>query len=52
MRYVINFFLIYFFQDPGISSEQPAGQYRPYDIGRSMGVFVSSSSGEPIIGKV
>lgn len=38
--------------DPGISSEQPAGQYRPYDIGRSMGVFVSSSSGEPIIGKV
>ena len=46
------FFKFYFFQDPGISSEQPAGQYRPYDIGRSMSVFVSSSSGEPIIGKV
>ena len=39
-------------QDPGISNNQSRGQYPPYDIGLSMGVFITDSSGQPIIGQV
>eukprot|EP00118_Oscarella_pearsei_P003129 m.13084 g.13084 ORF g.13084 m.13084 type:complete len:957 (+) comp24471_c0_seq2:156-3026(+) len=40
--------------DPGISNEQLAGDYPPYDRGMEMGIFVNVSSNEstPILGKV
>ncbi|CAH1794350.1 unnamed protein product [Owenia fusiformis] len=39
--------------DPGISSTQPKGSYKPYDDGLRQGVFVMKADGSgPIIGKV
>lgn len=39
-------------QDPAISSSGPAGSYRPYDEGLRRGVFITNSTGQPLIGKV
>ena len=39
-------------QDPGISNSQPRGQYPPYDMGLMMDVFITNSSGLPIVGQV
>ncbi|XP_053333226.1 lysosomal alpha-glucosidase [Clarias gariepinus] len=38
--------------DPGISSVQPPGTYAPYEEGIKGGVFINTSSGETLIGKV
>ncbi|XP_055509931.1 lysosomal alpha-glucosidase-like isoform X1 [Leucoraja erinacea] len=38
--------------DPGISSSQGAGNYKPYDEGLKRGVFITNETGEPFIGKV
>ncbi|XP_069784428.1 lysosomal alpha-glucosidase [Narcine bancroftii] len=38
--------------DPGISSSQPPGSYWPYDEGLKRGVFITNTSGNPLIGKV
>ncbi|XP_069786190.1 lysosomal alpha-glucosidase isoform X2 [Narcine bancroftii] len=38
--------------DPGISSEQGAEKYKPYDDGLKRGVFIKNETGEPLIGKV
>ncbi|KAI4903325.1 hypothetical protein NFI96_015943 [Prochilodus magdalenae] len=38
--------------DPGISSTQPAGSYLPYEDGIKQGIFINSSSGDTLIGKV
>ncbi|XP_062304684.1 lysosomal alpha-glucosidase isoform X2 [Osmerus eperlanus] len=38
--------------DPGISSSQPAGSYRPYDEGLQRGVFINHTDGTTLIGKV
>ncbi|KAM4843713.1 lysosomal alpha-glucosidase [Thomomys bottae] len=38
--------------DPAISSEGPAGSYRPYDEGLRRGVFITNATGQPLIGKV
>ncbi|XP_051878369.1 lysosomal alpha-glucosidase-like isoform X2 [Pristis pectinata] len=38
--------------DPGISSIQPPGSYWPYDEGLKRGVFITNTSGSPLIGKV
>ncbi|KAF5888798.1 lysosomal alpha-glucosidase-like [Clarias magur] len=38
--------------DPGISSVQPPGTYAPYEDGIKSGVFINTSSGETLIGKV
>lgn len=39
--------------DPGISNQQPAGTYPPYDRGVDMNVFVRDSrTGKPLVGKV
>ncbi|XP_031575111.1 lysosomal alpha-glucosidase-like [Actinia tenebrosa] len=38
--------------DPGISNVQPSGSYKPYSDGLKMGVFVNSTNGGPIVGKV
>ncbi|KAK2817716.1 hypothetical protein Q7C36_021649 [Tachysurus vachellii] len=38
--------------DPGISSTQPPGSYEPFEEGITRGVFINSSDGEPLIGKV
>ena len=43
---------VFFFQDPGISSTQPAGSYWPYDDGVKRGVFINDSDGNTLIGKV
>uniref|UniRef100_A0A8C2QK49 Lysosomal alpha-glucosidase n=2 Tax=Cricetulus griseus TaxID=10029 RepID=A0A8C2QK49_CRIGR len=37
--------------DPAISSSGPAGSYRPYDEGLRRGVFITNSTGQPLIGK-
>ena len=39
-------------QDPGISSTQPRGSYPPFDDGLSMNIFITNSSGKPLIGQV
>jgi len=39
--------------DPGISSNQSAGPYPPFDDGLKRGIFINKSdSNEPIIGRV
>lgn len=38
--------------DPAISSTQPSGSYWPYDEGVKRGIFINSSTGQPMIGKV
>ncbi|XP_078273960.1 lysosomal alpha-glucosidase isoform X2 [Rhinoraja longicauda] len=38
--------------DPGISSSQPPGSYWPYDNGLKQEVFITNTSGSPLIGKV
>ncbi|XP_078521078.1 lysosomal alpha-glucosidase-like [Lissotriton helveticus] len=38
--------------DPAISSTQPPGSYWPYDEGLKRGIFINSSTGQPMIGKV
>ncbi|MCI4393474.1 hypothetical protein PGIGA_G00157810 [Pangasianodon gigas] len=38
--------------DPGISSTQPPGTYGPFEEGIKNGIFINSSSGETLIGKV
>ncbi|XP_043570742.1 lysosomal alpha-glucosidase-like [Chiloscyllium plagiosum] len=38
--------------DPGISSTQAAGSYKPYDDGVKRGVFIKNETGQPLIGKV
>ncbi|XP_034987341.2 lysosomal alpha-glucosidase isoform X1 [Zootoca vivipara] len=38
--------------DPGISSTQPPGSYWPYDEGLKRGIFINSTQGKPLIGKV
>ncbi|XP_041073054.1 lysosomal alpha-glucosidase-like isoform X3 [Carcharodon carcharias] len=38
--------------DPGISSTQTAGKYKPYDDGVKEGVFIKNETGQPLIGKV
>ncbi|XP_042525958.1 lysosomal alpha-glucosidase [Dipodomys spectabilis] len=38
--------------DPAISSDGPAGSYRPYDEGLRRGVFITNATGQPLIGKV
>uniref|UniRef100_UPI00398E93A5 lysosomal alpha-glucosidase n=1 Tax=Pristiophorus japonicus TaxID=55135 RepID=UPI00398E93A5 len=38
--------------DPGISSTQPAGKYKPYDDGLKRGVFIKNETGQPLIGQV
>ncbi|XP_032896705.1 lysosomal alpha-glucosidase-like [Amblyraja radiata] len=38
--------------DPGISSSQPPGSYWPYDEGLKREVFITDTSGSPLIGKV
>lgn len=45
-------FVLFFFQDPAISSQQAWGSYAPYDDGLAMGIFINDSSGKPIVGKV
>lgn len=38
--------------DPGISSTQPEGSYRPFDEGVKRGVFIKDAEGKTLIGKV
>ncbi|XP_068177890.1 lysosomal alpha-glucosidase isoform X2 [Antennarius striatus] len=38
--------------DPGISSTQPEGSYRPYDEGLKRDVFIKDAQGRTLIGKV
>ncbi|XP_077172990.1 lysosomal alpha-glucosidase-like [Paroedura picta] len=38
--------------DPGISSTRPPGSYWPYDEGVKRGIFVNTTKGKPLIGKV
>ncbi|XP_060754556.1 lysosomal alpha-glucosidase [Neoarius graeffei] len=38
--------------DPGISSTQPPGTYEPFEEGIKSGIFINSSSGGTLIGKV
>jgi lysosomal alpha-glucosidase len=38
--------------DPGISNTQPRGTYPPYDDGVAMGIFITNSTNQPIIGEV
>ncbi|XP_072339593.1 lysosomal alpha-glucosidase [Scyliorhinus torazame] len=38
--------------DPGISSTQRAGKYKPYDDGVKRGIFIKNETGQPLIGKV
>ncbi|XP_069511341.1 lysosomal alpha-glucosidase [Ambystoma mexicanum] len=38
--------------DPAISSSGPPGSYKPYDDGLKRGVFITNSTGQPLIGKV
>ncbi|XP_060700892.1 lysosomal alpha-glucosidase-like [Hemiscyllium ocellatum] len=38
--------------DPGISSTQTKGTYKPYDDGVKRGVFIKNETGQPLIGKV
>lgn len=39
-------------KDPGISSTQPSGTYRPYDLGLEMDIFIKNDSGQLLVGKV
>lgn len=41
-----------FFQDPCISIGEPPGEYRPFDLGQEMDVWIKRPSGEPVKGKV
>ncbi|XP_060588970.1 lysosomal alpha-glucosidase-like, partial [Ruditapes philippinarum] len=38
--------------DPGISSNQTPGTYRPYDLGVHMDIFIKNESGQQLVGKV
>ncbi|XP_048349411.1 lysosomal alpha-glucosidase-like [Sphaerodactylus townsendi] len=38
--------------DPGISSTNPPGSYWPYDEGVKRGIFINTTQGKPLIGKV
>jgi lysosomal alpha-glucosidase len=38
--------------DPGIGSMQPRGSYPPYDDGVAMGIFITNSTHQPMIGVV
>ncbi len=38
--------------DPGISSTEKAGSYKPYDLGIEMDIFIKNSSGHPFNGRV
>ena len=40
-------------QDPGISIGEPAGTYRPYDLGNQMDVWIKKSDGKSsVLGRV
>ncbi|NWX89039.1 LYAG glucosidase, partial [Nothoprocta pentlandii] len=38
--------------DPGISSTNPHGSYRPFDEGLRQGLFINTTQGQPLIGQV
>ncbi|XP_055509928.1 lysosomal alpha-glucosidase-like isoform X1 [Leucoraja erinacea] len=38
--------------DPGISSAETPGKYKPYDDGVKRGVFIKNETGQPLIGQV
>ena len=45
-------YLTYNPQDPAISNQQPSGQYPPFDDGLHSNLFVTTSSGQLLVGKV
>jgi len=38
--------------DPGVTNNQPAGTYPPYDMGLEMDIFIRNSSDQPFVGDV
>ncbi|KAK3773169.1 hypothetical protein RRG08_013756 [Elysia crispata] len=38
--------------DCGISNSAQPGSYKPFDLGKKMGVFINGSDGKPLVGKV
>lgn len=44
--------ILFYIKDPGISSTQPSGSYKPYSDGMSMDVFVKTTDGKPLVGTV